>query len=148
MGKHNPLSPYAQYVEKTESLEKKFWEDISTLGENIRQEVIIPACQKHGVTFTSGMGRFFFTYVNTRLNRSIDFSDAIDFDRLSTIISTHKLLSLQEDLVPILKMLNTEITRSQFLGYFVDDVKKEDYCKPTVAPCGHEGCLPHACAYV
>lgn len=53
---------------------EKFWQKIEELAEQLRQEVIIPACRKHGFQFTSGMGTFFFYKKNNRTR--IELHDA------------------------------------------------------------------------
>ncbi len=97
-----------QYEKALDILQKKFEENISALADQIREDVIIPVCKKHKLIFISGMGSFFFargdkTYTDTH-------------DRMSD--------SLREDLVPILNLLNTEVTHNQYLGFYVDDVRK------------------------
>jgi len=95
------------YIETLTNIQSDFDNRVSELGERVRVEVIIPLCQKHNLTFTSGMGRFFFTTT----------SDT-DFEYSWELKGKWKNL-----LTPVLDLLNTEVSRNQYLGYYVGDVR-------------------------
>lgn len=93
------------YTDALNVLQKKFDEDVSDLAEKIRQEVIKPVCEKHKLRFLSGMGTFFFYRGKKTYGAAHDqMSDA-----------------LRADIMPIIDLLNTEVSHNQVLGYFVID---------------------------
>jgi hypothetical protein len=98
-------------------LQETFDKQVSDLAERIRTEVIVPMCQKHQLTFLSGMGRFFFSRDKENYSDEYDTPDELKFD-----------------LVPILNLLDQEVSHNQYLGYYVSDVKKEDICPPRKKP--------------
>jgi len=101
---------YSQFTERFEKLQEEHRKALDDLGEDVRQRVVAPACRKHGLTFTSGMGDFFFTVRENGEDVYIhDCEGARDagFD----------------DLCPIFDLLNQEVSRGDHLGYYVGDVR-------------------------
>lgn len=106
------------YINRLTRIEDRFWEDCRLLGKEVRNDIIIPICKKHDLEFLSGNGDFFFFRGNTNL------SQACDFAHYSDDISKREMRELEKLLIPILNTLNTEVTRAQYLGYFVNEVRK------------------------
>lgn len=102
-----------KYLTKWDRIYDRYCADVAELGEQVRTEVIIPLCRTYQLTFTSGMGSFFFTdsdnydYIDTR---SPDFPP-----------------ERKKVFAPVFTLLNQELTRNDYLGFYVADVKKEDY---------------------
>ena len=101
------------FASKLEAAQIAFDREVSDLGEQIRQSIIIPVCKRHSLEFTSGMGRYFFT---TKTNVNINELD-------------YEGTKWEKILKPIFDLLNKEVSHNQYLGYFVSDVTKEDLDK-------------------
>ncbi len=101
-----------QYKMELDAILREREIDLDTLGEKIRREVITPFCRKYELTFTSGMGTFFFTSVK---------DDASYNDPISPDWPTGKQGA---EMRVIFSLLNQEIGRSEYLGFYVGDVSK------------------------
>lgn len=95
--------------------QETFDQEVFQICERLRDEVIIPVCRKHKLTFLSGMGTFFFSKGKQTYSGGYGITDA----RWGS-----KLIA---ELTPIFELLNTEVTHNQVLGYYVSDVSKDDY---------------------
>ncbi len=110
-----------------EQTRERHEQEFDDLGAKVRAEVVVPVCRKYKLTFTSGMGTFFFRKKRTKLSR---------FDAVEPTYGTREDLdqavpdgfrglsaSAKEALGPILDLLNKEISHAQHLGYLVADVE-------------------------
>jgi hypothetical protein len=101
-----------QYLSALKAARAKFEREVSELAEKIRDQVIIPLCLKHGLTFISGNGTFFFTDVKGNDYTSDDVDAAYAGNK-----KIHKAVS------GVLHLLNEEVSHNQVLGYYVGDVR-------------------------
>lgn len=99
------------YFKEFQVVKDRFDNDLQNLGLKIRNNVVLPACKKHGLQFYSGNGIFFFCKGNTI------YQDVLDPEFKSAP------KKLYNDLEPILNLLNTRITHDDYLGYYVGDVR-------------------------
>ena len=93
---------------------KRHEEELCALGEKVRAELVIPACRKHRLTFTSGMGTFFFSKGEHHYGNRDDVECG---DAASRALSA----AAKATIAPILDLLNEEISHNNYLGYYVTD---------------------------
>lgn len=103
------MSVVALKAELTSTL-KRHDDEITALASKIREELVIPACRRHRLEFVSGNGVFFFACGKGEcrfMAHECKFSSAA-----------------LETIVPILDLLNEEVSHAAHLGYWVEDVRK------------------------
>ncbi len=98
------------YQTELTQLMASFDDSLNRLGDKIRREVVTPACRQHKITFTSGMGTYYFSKGNDNIGSVED----PEFKRLSK--------AAQETVRTVLTLLDQEISHGQYLGFFVGDV--------------------------
>lgn len=86
-------------------LQEEFDRKVTKLAEEVRAELVIPACHKYKLDFISGMGRFLF------FRGELQIADEDDAKRYNI-----------PALKPIFEVLNLEVSHGQYLGYWVSDV--------------------------
>jgi len=95
------------YADRFEAIQNEHQQKLEDLGEDVRRNLVAPACRKYRLTFTSGMGDYFFT----------SGSDG----------HIHDCTSAREagfpGLCPIFEVLDLEISRGFYLGHYVGDVR-------------------------
>ena len=96
---------------KLEVIQGFFERSVSDLAKKFRKEVIKPLCQKHGLSFTSGMGTFFFSKGEVNVGSSPHGEDEWQ-------------LYTDCNLKPVLDVLDLEVSHNQVFGYYVADVKE------------------------
>lgn len=94
------------YTDTLDSLLSNHHTRIQDLGERIRLEVIQLFCDKHKLTFTSGMGTFFFS------RGEINYSPKY---RMPTGL-------LGREMQAIFDLLDSEVAYNDCLGFYVGDV--------------------------
>lgn len=93
----------------------RFNDDVNSLAECWRMDVLRPFCRKHRLMFVSGMGTYAFFGVDEK-NKHVQIDGEEDAIR-------YKMKSL----IPILRMLETEVSGSDdVFGFHVSDVKEEE----------------------
>lgn len=97
-----------QYTDQLETLLEEHDAALNALGDKIRSEVVEPFCRKHGFTYTSGMGMFFFTDTN-----GVNYSPAYNMPKGK----------VGREMQEIFNLLNTDFAYNQCLGYLVGDVR-------------------------
>jgi hypothetical protein len=90
--------------------QETYHNNISTLADEFRDKILIPLCSKKKLTFVSGMGRFFFS-----TTANIDINEIDD-----KLIEKHGLKT-------IFDILNIELTRDDYFGYYVSDISENDW---------------------
>lgn len=55
-----PLRPESPYTEEVRTLHAAYCEELRKVAARVRTEVIIPFCNRHGVSFLCGMGEYTF----------------------------------------------------------------------------------------
>ncbi len=124
-----PLNALRQhYLEILDNTEKEFDKSIQAAAENFRTNVMIPLCKKYNLSFTSGMGTFFFSDKNGNT-----FGDVVDLKKSKA--------KRAQELVPVLELLNHEVSHNQCFGYFVADINLDAEPKPTLKLYVWEGVL-------
>lgn len=91
-----------------EAVEAAHQAALENLAEDVRVNLIMPVCKKHKLGFLSGMGTFFFSKGNLTIASK---EDALQ----------HRMRVL----IPILEVLNLEVSHGQYLGFWVGDVKED-----------------------
>lgn len=91
-------------------------EALDSLGEKIRREVIIPLCRKYKLTFISGNGDFFFTSTKD----AASYNGPIYSDPMSTPWPKG---NQGKEMRVIFSLLNHEVARNDYIGYYVGDVR-------------------------
>lgn len=100
-----------KYLSQIEKARQNFEKEISSIASRFRKEVIKPVCKKHGLTFISANGHFFFAddfYINISP---------------SSFYKEEKAIYQKANLDPIFAVLDTETSHNQYFGYYVSDVK-------------------------
>lgn len=82
-------------------------------AEDYRVTFLIPFCEKHGLTFFSGMGSYGFTLP--------------DGENVNPVYTTMERLDEFEGLRAVFEELEISLGERFELGQWVSDVKKEDY---------------------
>jgi hypothetical protein len=99
------------YQQRLDKLVQEFDRKVSDLAEEIRTEVIVPACKKWRMDFISGNGTFFFSKGDKTYSGGYGLTDSSFGPKF------------EKEMVPIFELLNTEVTHNQVLGYYVGDVR-------------------------
>jgi hypothetical protein len=99
------------YADELVSITQSFDDEMTALGEKVRAELVLPACRKHKLRFSSGNGDYFFAKGDARYG--------------GVNAAWHPKLSMaaQSTLKPIMDLLDQEVSHGQHLGYFVVDVE-------------------------
>lgn len=93
---------------------------LEVLAECVRAEVVVPLCRKHRLTFSSGMGVFFFRKKHDRSDRTYGHRQDLEVEYLdSNVLSA----SAKAALGLVLDLLNKEIDYNTRLGHCVADVE-------------------------
>lgn len=104
-----PSPTYRKKIEKRiEKATKAFEEQLSKIAEEVREQLVIPICRKRGLIFLSGNADFFFC------DEHVHYADSLNSEAPA-------------DVRRALKVLETEITHANYLGFYVESV-------PTVPP--------------
>jgi hypothetical protein len=114
-----------KYTVELDGIMRRFDDDLTALGKKVREQVVVPACKKYKLEFTSGMGVFFF---KRRAAKPGDFMEPHygnrrDLEAPPPCGYRGLSKSAKGALGPILDLLNEEFSRGQYLGYFVEDVR-------------------------
>lgn len=107
-----------QYNQILDSLQEEYQRKIQELAAEYRESVLLPLCKKRKLCFISGMGEFYFYPASddgTRFGSSWTAGDVDD-----------AILECKRYLIPFLEVLNQEVERDQYFGFYVDDIRKED----------------------
>ena len=109
------------YSAELAGIVKRFDDDLTALGEKVRTELVMPACKKYRLTFSSGNGTFDFRRSQGDAYAPV-WSNSKELDDPTP--HGHRPLSeaAKTTLRPILDILNEKISHGQYLGYFVADV--------------------------
>lgn len=110
-------SSHQQYLDRSALIEEQHRRSLLELGAKIRAEVILPACRKHKIRFISGNGTFFFTKGPGRYDDPTYTSNSIN-----DVPRSRAEAKLMDSLEPILELLDHEVGRGDYLGYYVEDV--------------------------
>ena len=104
------------YEERLDALMDAYTAKVGALTAEVRRDLVLPACVRHGYRFVSANGRYFFhgalpaphgLHVST-----IDEADAASFGIA--------------DLLSVFAVLNLEVRGNQRLGYYVEGVTEAD----------------------
>lgn len=109
-----------KYYLAVERAQEDFVRACSRIGEQIREELIVPACSKHKMIFLSGNGDFYFEYEEWRIESQDSF-------KYVSNRPSKEMVLLKSDLTPILDVLNIPIGRIDLVGHFVANVLPKDY---------------------
>ncbi len=112
---------FKKYIKETEVIQQRYINDLNELGIKIRKEVVVPVCKKYGLTFLSGNGAFYF-YKDHKGYKGDFYS--YKPHRSETRYEYEWQLpknAMGQELKPILDLLETELTRNDHLGYYVDN---------------------------
>lgn len=90
-------------------------EELCALGAKVRAELVVPACRRHRLRFSSGMGTFFFSKGDHNYGNRDDVECG---DTASRALPA----AAKAAIGPILDLLNEEVSRDNYLGYYVEDV--------------------------
>lgn len=85
---------------------------IEAIGDKIRKQVIVPACHKHGLRFSSGGGSFDFVQLGPP-RESYGNDDDIRFSR-------HLTAAAKKDIRDILNLLHEDVWGKHSLGMYVE----------------------------
>ena len=99
-----------KYIKEAADIEDRFEDSLQELGRRIRNEVVLPACKKHGLTYLCGNGSCYF------IRGKEAYSDAFN-------LPDNKA---GKEIRPILEMLDTQVSYGKYLGYYVASVRIED----------------------
>lgn len=102
--------------EELDRIRKDFIKKVESLAARVRKDQIIPLCKKHGLSFYSGMGTFFFDKDGRTITPEYEPKQAAKYE-----------------LGPIFETLNLEVSKNHNLGDYVADyvppVKRKHYKK-------------------
>lgn len=117
-----PLDVYAEQVKKAQD---DYQSTIVSIADRVRQEIVLPACVKHKLTFDSGMGTYSFskgrgTYVAE--SGTLWYSEGGLYP--SKVVSAPR--AMVEDLKAIIELLEEWVDEGGPLGSRMKDVTKED----------------------
>jgi len=104
------------FLRELQSAKDDFDVRVSIIADNLRTQVIIPVCKRHKLEFLSGNGRYFFT-----TNHGTQVSDG------QFITNEEEGERYVRALKPVFELLDQEVTRDNPIGYYVEDVRKDDY---------------------
>jgi hypothetical protein len=110
-----------QFTTATKEIAQRHDDEWNALGDRVRQEIVEPACKKHRLRFTSGMGVFFFERRAATAN-DMHYGDRQDVDNSAWYIRDKLSASARATLGPILDLLNVEVSWGHCLGHYVGDV--------------------------
>ncbi len=99
--------------------------ELLAFGEKILNKLVEPACKKHRLTFTSGMGAFYFRKrTKTRDDHMAEpmYSSRHELDMATPRGYIGLSDAAKTTLGPILDLLNREISYEQYVGYLLGDV--------------------------
>lgn len=114
------------YQRQLGTLQKDFDQKVMALAHQVRTDLIVPLCKKHGLEFLSGNGMFCFTkgerdafgIANMHISESSEYSNGED-----------NVLYRKYKIARIFEILNLEVHGNQVLGYYVSDVRTKDLHK-------------------
>ena len=102
----------SKFVVRAEAVLEAAREHLEQIGEEFRQEVLIPLCRRRKLEFVSGMGRCVFY-----------FEDGLTVGSAEDAVYEHKSY-----LVKAFEYLDAEgMGANDCLGFYVKDVRKEDW---------------------
>ena len=100
---------------RLEALQEQFARDVTTLADEVRASHVEPLCRKYGVEFLSGNGTYGFYFGMGVGDLSIG---GMDYE----IAQAPK--RMQRALREAFELLDLEVGRDDYLGYYVADVRK------------------------
>jgi DNA-binding transcriptional ArsR family regulator len=102
------MAQISKFYDELQSIQDRFNQEIEELADEVRTEVILPICKRYKMTFFSGNGRFFF------IDKKGGYIELAEDARGES----------RRAVGHALKLLNEEVARGQYLGYFVGDVEE------------------------
>lgn len=84
------------------NMRDKYYSDVTKYAKDVRDEVIIPVCKKHGLTYITGNGIFFFSKGN------IDFRYQGDIEPCNS--------EVKRDLKPVFRLLEESVDLDKDYG--------------------------------
>jgi len=103
---------------EVEAINAKREEAILAIADRVREEQIIPICQKYGMRFLSGNGAFFFCEAEGKEFRIGPMEVEFDQDTLG-----RKVSSRFPRIAKVLEVLDMEVGYNSCLGYYVGNVE-------------------------
>ena len=103
-----------KWEDRIETITQRARDELAKLGEEYREQVLIPLCRKHKLTFVSGMGSFCFW---TKINGHNEWIG--DHEAAKQYRKTY--------LIPIIDLLNYEaMYLDDHFGFYVRDINESD----------------------
>ena len=99
----------SKWIRNIEGSVNRMWDEISALGAQYRNQVLVPFCRRNNLVFISGMGAYAFF----RGEQEIAY-------RLAPPDEIPKYMQ------QVLKVLDTEIVVNSTFGEHIDDIREED----------------------
>lgn len=103
-----------------EAINARHEEAILAIADRVREEQIIPICQKYGMRFLSGNGTFFFCEARGSEKEFRIGSMEVEFDQ-DTL--GRKVSRRFPRIAKVLEMLDMEVGYNSCLGYYVGNVE-------------------------
>jgi len=98
-----------QYERRLKKARDTFEREVQSLADEVRRDLVVPACQKHGLEFLSGNGTYYFCSSDWNGgSKGTYVPDAIDARELGL-----------DDLVPVFNVLDMEIDSNSAIGHYV-----------------------------
>lgn len=91
---------------------------IDVLATQVRMDLVVPACEKHGVRFVSGNGTYFFVREAKGNTFSSDVNDGAEY---IDDVAVAKRLGLS-GLIRVIEVLDVGVDRNTSLGDVIEDV--------------------------
>lgn len=117
-----PRGQGARFAAELESCREAYHAAVEALADRVRRELVIPTCRRRKMTFTSGMGDYFFS-------RSADHPRIrAPWGLGETIGSADEARATPgcKGLARIFAVLDVEVEYNHPLGFWVCDVTEED----------------------
>lgn len=118
------MTDWKKRLEETES---RVWGAIDSMAADLREQVILPLCRKHRLTFSSGNGTWWFTRIDAE--RKAESRR----ERVTYVDATHwrfheedEALKHGLDLGDAWSLLEMEPIHACPLGYRVVDIKEDE----------------------
>lgn len=108
------------YVRQLEELREQYHATVQALADKVRVHLVLPACRRRRLTFTSGMGDYFFSLPRTR--HSPTYGEVDNIGSAEEARATPGCMGLAR----IFAVLDAEVEHGQPLGYWVCDVTEAD----------------------
>lgn len=116
--------PFSEYEKQIKEAQEAFRSALDVIAERVREEVVLPVCAKHKLTFTAGNGVYVFSRGKGNYDEgtgNLVYSDGKTFP--SKVLTAPRAMA--KDLAPVIELLDAYTDGAGSLGAQMRDVTKK-----------------------